>query len=173
MICNNCKSEIPNDSKFCEVCGSSVNTPPPAPQPQYQQVPPPIQPQYQQVPPPVQPQYGAPQGYQQAPQYQQRPPYAQGGYNQTANAGNPPPLSVGQYIIMWVLQLIPLVGIIMLFVWAFSSTENPNKRNYARAILLISLIVIVLYIIIAVIAVAVGGSIFSNVMNSFDGYGSF
>jgi hypothetical protein len=37
---------------------------------------------------------------------------------------------------MMILSGIPLVGFILLLVWAFSSTENPNKKNYARAVLL-------------------------------------
>ncbi len=184
MICNNCKNEIPNDSKFCEVCGTPVNSPQPqpAPSPQYQQVPPPAAPVYRPQPGPQQgPQYqqGYNQGYQQGPQYQQgqqyqqqRPQY-QPGYNQAMNAGNPPPLTVGQYILMWLIMCIPLVNIIMLFVWAFSSTENANKKNYAKAILLMMLIMIGVYIVIAIIAFAIGGSIFSGLTDSFGSYGSF
>lgn len=50
----------------------------------------------------------------------------------------------------------------MLFVWAFG-TSNPNKKNYARATLIIALVVIVLYIIFGAAIVAAvlnaGGSL--------------
>ncbi|MEP6881779.1 MAG: hypothetical protein ABI866_07295, partial [Dokdonella sp.] len=40
---------------------------------------------------------------------------------------------------------IPLVNIVMLFVWGFSSTTNPNKSNFCKAYLIIFLITIVLF----------------------------
>lgn len=78
MFCNNCGSQIPDNSAFCPACGNTLAQPNanPDPAPQYQQ------PQYQapqyQAPQYQQPQYQAPQ-YQQ-PQYQpypQQPQYQQ------------------------------------------------------------------------------------------------
>ena len=38
-------------------------------------------------------------------------------------------LTVKDWIITILITAIPLVGFIMLFVWAFGSNENPNKSN--------------------------------------------
>lgn len=48
-------------------------------------------------------------------------------------------------------MMIPLVNLIMMFVWAFSSNTNPNKANYFKA----ALILFVIYLVLAVLAVAV------------------
>ena len=45
-------------------------------------------------------------------------------------------LSTKDWVLTLLISFIPLVGIIMLFVWAFGSTENPNKSNWAKAILI-------------------------------------
>lgn len=56
-------------------------------------------------------------------------------------------ISVGEWIITFIILAIPLVNIIMLFVWAFSGGVNPSKQNYAKASLIIFAILILLYII--------------------------
>ena len=38
-------------------------------------------------------------------------------------------MSVGDWILTYLLMCIPLVGVIMLFVWAFSSGNQPSKKN--------------------------------------------
>jgi uncharacterized membrane protein YdcZ (DUF606 family) len=53
------------------------------------------------------------------------------------------PTSVGDWMLTLLVTSIPLVGLIMLFILAFSQTENESKRNWARAILLWSLIGVV------------------------------
>ena len=37
------------------------------------------------------------------------------------------PISIGNWIISLILTMIPIVNIIMLFVWAFSNGTNPTK----------------------------------------------
>lgn len=55
----------------------------------------------------------------------------------------------------WVLTLfiaaIPLVGLIMLFVWGFGSDTNPNKTNWAKALLIWYAILFVIYLFIALV----------------------
>jgi len=46
------------------------------------------------------------------------------------------PLTVGEWFIMMLVTAIPVVGIVMLFVWAFSENTNVNKANWAKASLL-------------------------------------
>ena len=54
-------------------------------------------------------------------------------------------------------MMIPLVNLIMMFVWAFGSNTNPNKANYFKA----ALILFVIYLVLAV-AVVIFGSAAAN-----------
>jgi len=58
-------------------------------------------------------------------------------------------MSVTDWVITIIIQAIPLVGLVMLFVWAFSAGENPNRKNYAKAMLLILVTLIVLGFLIS------------------------
>ena len=87
-------------------------------------------------------------------------------YNQPNNQGNPQqpygnqsygsqgygsyqqdnsPMSIGDYLVSMLLTMIPVVGIILLFVWAFSSGTNTNKSNWAKAMLVFMAVIVVLY----------------------------
>ena len=68
---------------------------------------------------------------------------------------------------MFILSAIPVVGFICLLVWAFGGSVNLNKKNYARAILIISLIAVALWVIIAILGFAVGGSFLNDLFNGF------
>lgn len=62
-------------------------------------------------------------------------------------------MSVKRWLGTMLLQAIPVVGIILLFVWAFgkkSIEAYPVRRNYARATLLLSAIGLVVYIAIII-----------------------
>ena len=48
---------------------------------------------------------------------------------------------------MFLLLCIPLVNFILLLVWSFGGSVNQNKKNYARATLLLMVIAIVLSIV--------------------------
>lgn len=67
-----------------------------------------------------------------------------------------PQMSVGSWIVTYILMIIPLVNIIMLFIWAFDATSL--RRNFARAQLIIMGIMIVLSIVISILAVILGMS---------------
>jgi hypothetical protein len=58
------------------------------------------------------------------------------------------PMSFGDWIKTLLLMIIPIVNIVLLFVWAFGSVTNLNKKNFSRAYLLLMAIVLVLYIIV-------------------------
>ncbi len=49
------------------------------------------------------------------------------------NEHNEKPISVGQWMLNMFLTYIPLVNIIMLIIWAVSTTEPQSKVNWARA----------------------------------------
>jgi hypothetical protein len=58
-----------------------------------------------------------------------------------------PILTVKDWLITLVLTAIPIVGIILLFYWAFSDDTHPSKENWAKAALLFYLILIALNIL--------------------------
>ena len=53
-------------------------------------------------------------------------------------------VSVGNWLLTFVLMSIPLVNIIMLFVWALGSGPV-SKQNWAKAVLIMTVIVTVLW----------------------------
>ena len=61
-------------------------------------------------------------------------------------------MSVGEWMVTMLVTAIPLVGFIMLFVWAFSDGTNPNKKSWARASLVFFAIIIVLYFVVGAAA---------------------
>lgn len=63
------------------------------------------------------------------------------------NEQNAPVMSVKDWVITLIISAIPLVGIIMVFVWAFGSGQNPNKSNWAKGALIMAAIFIALYIL--------------------------
>ncbi len=76
---------------------------------------------------------------------------------------NQKPMSVKDWLITLVIMMIPLVGFIMLFVYAFSDNENVNKKNWAKAQLIVMAVVfslLFLFFILfgAVFASALAGS---------------
>jgi len=75
---------------------------------------------------------------------------------------NTKPMSVKDWLITMLITALPLVGIIMLFVYAFGSNENVNKQNWAKAQLILMAIIIGLIIF----AFIVFGSLFAAAMAS-------
>ena len=64
------------------------------------------------------------------------------------NQETAPVISMKEWVITLLITLIPMVGFIMLFVWGFSYSANPNKKNWARAALIMLAVSTVLYVII-------------------------
>lgn len=148
MFCKNCGEQMEDNSSSCPKCGQLVDAQstsssdyqqPESQQQQYQQ------PQYQQ------------QQYQQ-PQYQQ-PAYQQPIIQQ--NFMRDETVSVGDWIGTFFVSIIPLVGFILILVWAFGSDTKKSKSNYAKAILILGLIVAVLY---GVLFLIFGAAIFGSNM---------
>lgn len=68
-------------------------------------------------------------------------------------------VSIGDWIITMILMIIPLINLIMLFVWAFGSGTPVSKANWAKATLIFYLIGFILVVlfwgsIIAIIGAA-------------------
>ena len=96
------------------------------------------------------------QPYGQQP-YGQQNPYGQNPYGQPFY--NNRDVSVGEWMLTYLITLIPLVNIIMMLIWAFDSNTIPSKKNWARASLIWMLIVLVIYILLLVLF---GGIIFAG-----------
>lgn len=60
-------------------------------------------------------------------------------------------MSTGDWIITLLISSLPLIGFIMLFVWAFGSGENPNKANWAKAMLIWTVILVGLFCLIWIV----------------------
>ncbi|MBP1658360.1 MAG: hypothetical protein H6Q31_2961 [Bacteroidetes bacterium] len=74
------------------------------------------------------------------------------------------PMSVKDWIITLLITYIPLVGLIMLLVWAFDSSTHPNKKNFAKA----SLIWMLIWIVVALIFFALFASMMMGVMGNME-----
>ncbi|MDZ7821608.1 MAG: hypothetical protein U5N26_07215 [Candidatus Marinimicrobia bacterium] len=68
----------------------------------------------------------------------------------------------GDWVLTLLLTAIPIVNIIMLFVWAFGLATPPSKANWAKATLIWAAVGIVLYIIFYAIFGAAFLSAFSQ-----------
>lgn len=177
-FCIFCGAQVPDDSKFCPTCGTSMGpkvTEPATPaappvQPVQQPVPPPVQqpvqpmqqPAYSQQPPPA---YGAAQGQ----------PYAAPLYMAAAdpNAPLPPgskyePVTTGGFIGIMLLMLVPIVNLILLLIWACGGCRKVNQTNFARAMLLMMLVGLLLSVLISFLFKSVMGDVFGNFMQEIN-----
>jgi len=64
---------------------------------------------------------------------------------------NVPVVSTSEWVLTYLIAAIPIVGLVMLFVWAFGSETNPNKANWAKAGLIWAAIIIGIYIVFAMV----------------------
>lgn len=71
----------------------------------------------------------------------------------------------------WTLYMfvasIPLVGIIMMFVWAFGNDDNQTRSNWAKGALIYAAILLVIYFLFALIF----GAALAAAMSSGPDYG--
>ena len=65
------------------------------------------------------------------------------------------PMTIGNWLITFIVLALPLVGIIMQFVWAFSGDTHPSKRTFCQA----SLIMLGAMIVLAIGLVVVFGGL--------------
>ena len=78
-----------------------------------------------------------------------------------SNQENAQPLSVKDWVITLIIASIPIVQIIMLFVWGFGSNTNLNKANWSKAVLILLAIAIGLFLLFSLILGALGAGMFS------------
>jgi len=139
-FCTNCGASLSDETRFCTECGATLDSAPAAgaaaPPP-----PPPAQPAYQAAPAATAvaapPQKGKKQ--RRAAAYDDDTPAPGSRYE---------PISTWGYIGISLLMCIPIVGLIIAIIWAFGGCRKVNKRNFARAMLIMMAISLVFSIII-------------------------
>lgn len=72
------------------------------------------------------------------------------------------PMTMTEWLVTLIVAAIPCINIIMLFVWAFGSTGNVNRRNFCRA----QLIIMAAGIVLAMFSWGILGSILYSVIGS-------
>lgn len=70
-----------------------------------------------------------------------------------------PPTSLGEWIIAVLVKRLPLIGLIMLIVWATDKNTDPEKAKWAKAELIVKLIVFATVIIFIAV---IGFGVFAN-----------
>ena len=73
------------------------------------------------------------------------------------------PLKMSDYLLMFLVACIPLVNLILLLIWSFSSGVNVNRRNYSRAYLIITAIMWVIYFVFLVAFIGLIGAITAEI----------
>jgi hypothetical protein len=66
------------------------------------------------------------------------------------------PVTIGDWILTFILLAIPLVNLIMLIVWAVSSSTHPSKKTFAQAYFVLVAIFVCLGILAALILPLLG-----------------
>ena len=65
-----------------------------------------------------------------------------------AMANNTDVITTGDWVIVYLIMCIPLINIIMLFVWAFGGGTPASKANWAKATLIWFVIVFILTLLV-------------------------
>ncbi len=167
-ICSNCQRQYTDEATFCSECGIALTavaeaTPEAAPQtyaqPEYQQAY--AQPDYQQSQAYAAPAYQQPQtAYQYAP--------TSDVYSQK-NENLYPAVGTGTYFWLNIVMSIPLVGFILSIILT-CAPKNRSLKNYARAYLILNLIVIGLAVVGIIISIAITGSAFAMFQGASSSY---
>lgn len=167
MFCENCGTQVADDSAFCQECGSKVTftknetqineesiniSKKPGSQGQRGPVPPVMRQTALRQPAPKQPSepYGREPSSGQAPKQPSEP------YRKEASPRQPSEsymgkavdiIGIGQYMLMIFLACIPIINIILLVKWGFFIKQKPNKSNFAKALLFYYLIAVIIYVL--------------------------
>lgn len=159
-FCDKCGTLVQGEGKFCPTCGATLDSAVDLGKPSTPSVEP-----MQSTPAPS----GNP--YTSSPNAAQMPAYPQ-NYNNAGTTERTENMTVGQWVLTIFLSSLGMIGLVLLFVWAFSNDTPQPKKNYARAMLVWEAIavglVILFYVGIFVCAMSCAGmdefeDIFRNV----------
>jgi len=72
--------------------------------------------------------------------------------------------SVGDYIVVQLLGMIPIAGFILMIIWAVGGLNIPIwKRNYARAYFVMLAVIISISVTLSAMFLGLLGSVFSGI----------
>ena len=152
-FCTNCGATLEDDKKFCTECGTPVNaaedaqevapSPPPVPQAAYQ-----------------------PQAQAAVPEPPRTPAMQQTTYG--GDAPPPPgskyePITTGGFIGIMLLMCIPVVGQILMIVWACGGCRKVNKRSLARASLIMMVVMLMISFLIGLALKSLFGTVVDTI----------
>lgn len=108
------------------------------------------------------------QDYQGQYNYQNQPVNNQWGSQEFSNQNiqvgmNTTPVSVGEWICLYLVMMIPCVNIIMMFVWSFGAGVKESKKNFCRAQMILFAIMFVISIIAVVVMLIIGMTVLGKV----------
>ena len=162
MFCENCGTQLPDNSVFCSECGSKISLEEnqtqiyeedikPSNEPGSQRHRGPVPPVMRQAAPrqPSEP-YAKEAAPRQTPRQPSEPYRRENEPRQSSESyagGAPDIIGLGQYILMIFLTGIPIVNIILLIKWGFFNKQKPNKSNFAKALLFYYLIAVIIYVL--------------------------
>lgn len=86
------------------------------------------------------------------------PPPASVRNEASSSAALERPVSVGDWFVTILLMSVPLIGLIMLFVWAFGGGSAPSKSNWAKAMLIWMLVGMGLGVVFVLLLAALGAA---------------
>ncbi len=140
-FCTGCGASMPDEQKFCTECGAPMNAA--------------VQPAAPAAPAqPAAPQYTAPQPAPQ--QYIPTPAAPAGEPDKTSKYQ---PITTGGYIGITLLMCIPILGLLLAIIWACGGCRKINKRNLARAWLILMAVALVLSLVLGLVFRSAIGSI--------------
>jgi membrane-associated HD superfamily phosphohydrolase len=61
------------------------------------------------------------------------------------------PITIGNWLLTFIITALPLIGFIMLIVWAVSADTHPSKRTWSQAALIMFGIMIALVVVIGIV----------------------
>lgn len=75
------------------------------------------------------------------------------------------PTSLGEWVIAVLIKRLPLIGLVMLIIWATDKSTDPDKANWAKAELIVKLIIFAAVMIFIAI---IGFGFFTNFADEID-----
>lgn len=72
-------------------------------------------------------------------------------YVEGSVAENEKVMTVKDWIVVTLFMMIPIANIVLLFVWAFGSDGNLNRKNWAKACLIVTAILLGVYFVIGTV----------------------
>ncbi len=133
MYCDNCGNKLPDGAEFCTNCGAKQENKADV-----------IQNTPRQATSP-------------RPQQTNRPPAERAYSGQTGEL-----ITTKDYVLMMILFAIPIVGIVFMFIWGFGSDTGVNKKNFARAFLILMAISIGISILVSIFMGILTASLMSS-----------